>query len=106
MSGQREEDQLLPLFSSFIKTLDSLKNKIILSVNHTLHSFLTDWGHKSYYVGVTKAVIKKINPQVEIIDLTHKNWKFLTFEKQCMCSSGRFSIFHPESIFLTVVDYG
>lgn len=68
-------------------------------------AFLTDWGHKSYYVGVTKAVIKKINPQVEIIDLTHEVEVFNVREAMYVLFRA-FLDFPSESIFLAVVDYG
>ena len=68
-------------------------------------AFLTDWGHKSYYVGVTKAVIKKINPRVEIIDLTHEVEAFNVREAMYVLFRA-FGDFPSESIFLAVVDYG
>ena len=68
-------------------------------------AFLTDWGYKGYYVGVTKAVIKKINPQAEIIDLTHEVEAFNVREAMYVLFRA-FSDFPPESIFLAVVDYG
>ncbi|AFK06129.1 MULTISPECIES: SAM-dependent chlorinase/fluorinase [Mesotoga] len=34
-------------------------------------AFLTDWGSNSYYVGVTKVVMREINRMVEIIDICH-----------------------------------
>ncbi len=34
-------------------------------------ALLTDFGEKDYYVGTIKAVIKKICPEVELIDLSH-----------------------------------
>ncbi|HXL01501.1 MAG TPA: SAM-dependent chlorinase/fluorinase [Candidatus Atribacteria bacterium] len=68
-------------------------------------AFLTDWGYKSYYVGVTKAVIKKINPQVEIIDLTHEVEAFNVREAMYILYRA-FRDFPPESVFLAVVDYG
>ena len=68
-------------------------------------AFLTDWGYKGYYVGVTKAVIKKINPQTEIIDLTHEVEVFNVREAMYVLFRA-FSDFPPESIFLAVVDYG
>ncbi|MEM1863718.1 MAG: SAM-dependent chlorinase/fluorinase, partial [Desulfurococcaceae archaeon] len=36
-----------------------------------LIALITDFGYKDPYVGVMKAVIKSINPDVDIIDLTH-----------------------------------
>lgn len=68
-------------------------------------AFLTDWGYKGYYVGATKAVIKKINPQAEIIDLTHEVEAFNVREAMYVLFRA-FGDFPPESIFLAVVDYG
>jgi len=34
-------------------------------------ALMTDYGYKDPYVGVLKGVIKSINPDAEIIDLTH-----------------------------------
>ena len=35
-------------------------------------AFLSDWGSNSYYIASAKAVIKKINPEAEIIDICHE----------------------------------
>jgi len=39
--------------------------------SNSLIGLITDFGYKDPYVGVMKAVIKSINPRVEIIDITH-----------------------------------
>ncbi|MFO7881383.1 MAG: SAM-dependent chlorinase/fluorinase [Kosmotogaceae bacterium] len=66
-------------------------------------AFLSDWGYESYYVGVAKAVIKSINPEVEIIDLTHNikqyNIRQAAHILQRVCKD-----FTPQTIFLVVVD--
>ena len=37
-----------------------------------LIALLTDFGDKGNFVGVMKGVILKINPNVKLIDITHK----------------------------------
>ncbi len=68
-------------------------------------AFLTDWGYKSYYVGVVKAVIKRLNPNVEIIDITHEvepfNVKMGAYILQKVVRD-----FPKGTVFLAVVDYG
>lgn len=67
--------------------------------------FLTDWGLKSHYVGVAKAVIKRINPSAEIIDITHEVEPFNVRKASHVLY--RASIDFPSStVFLVVVDYG
>ncbi|AEH50410.1 SAM hydrolase/SAM-dependent halogenase family protein [Pseudothermotoga thermarum] len=68
-------------------------------------AFLTDWSYKSYYVGVAKAVMKRINPSVEIIDITHEiNPYDVRMAAHVLL---RASFDFPEgTIFVAVVDYG
>lgn len=67
--------------------------------------FLTDWGTKSYYVGVAKGVIRQINPEVEIIDLTHEVEPYSVREAMHILFRA-YRDFPPGSIFLGVVDSG
>ncbi|MGI0481308.1 SAM hydrolase/SAM-dependent halogenase family protein [Geminocystis sp. CENA526] len=66
-------------------------------------TLLTDFGLQDVYVGVMKGVIKSINPNVEIIDLTHQ------IPPQNI-SAGRFALmnavdFFPDNtIYLVIVD--
>ncbi|TYB95667.1 MAG: SAM-dependent chlorinase/fluorinase [Kosmotoga sp.] len=66
-------------------------------------AFMSDWGYESYYVGVAKAVIKSIKPDVEIIDITHNvkeyNIRQAAHILQRVCKD-----FPSQSIFLVVVD--
>lgn len=66
---------------------------------------LTDWGQKSYYVGVVKGVILKIHPQAEIIDLTHEVEPYNVREAMYILDRA-YREFTSGSIFLSVVDYG
>ncbi|MGQ9746363.1 MAG: SAM hydrolase/SAM-dependent halogenase family protein [Candidatus Caldatribacteriaceae bacterium] len=66
---------------------------------------LTDWGQKSYYAGVIKGVILKINPQAQIIDLTHEIEPYNVREAMYILDRA-YREFPHGSIFLSVVDYG
>lgn len=67
--------------------------------------FLTDWGLKSHYVGVAKAVIKRINPSAEIIDITHEIEPFNVRKASHVLYRASLD-FPPSTVFLVVVDYG
>ncbi|MGC8778444.1 MAG: SAM-dependent chlorinase/fluorinase, partial [Candidatus Caldatribacteriaceae bacterium] len=66
---------------------------------------LTDWGSKSYYVGVAKGVIYQINPQAAIIDLTHDVEPYNVREAMHILFRA-YRDFPSGSIFCSVVDYG
>jgi len=68
-------------------------------------AFLTDWSVKSYYVGVAKAVIKRINPGAEIIDITHEINPF-DVRMACHVLLRASKDFPKGTIFLAVVDHG
>lgn len=68
-------------------------------------AFLTDWGMASYYVGIAKSVMKQINPNVEIIDITHDIQPFNIREAMYILQR-TFPDFPPGTIFCSVVDYG
>jgi len=68
-------------------------------------AFLTDWGMASYYVGIAKSVMKQINPEVDIIDITHDIQPFNTHEAMYILQR-TFPDFPPGTIFCSVVDYG
>ncbi|MGB9821253.1 MAG: SAM hydrolase/SAM-dependent halogenase family protein [Pseudothermotoga sp.] len=68
-------------------------------------AFLTDWSLKSYYVGVAKAVMKRINPKAEIIDITHDIKPFDV--RMAAHILLRASVDFPQgTVFVAVVDYG
>jgi hypothetical protein len=71
----------------------------------TFIAFLTDWGISSYYVGVAKSVMKQINPQAEIIDITHDIEPFNIHEAMYILQRA-FPDFPPRTVFCAVVDYG
>lgn len=67
--------------------------------------FLTDWSVRSHYVGVAKAVMKRINPSVEIIDITHEIEPFnVRMASHILLRASK--DFPTGSIFVAVVDYG
>lgn len=70
-----------------------------------LVAFLSDWGLKSYYVGVCKAVIHSINPEAKVIDLTHEIEPFCVREAMHVLYRA-YRDFPPRTVFLTVVDHG
>ena len=68
-------------------------------------AFLSDWGYTSYYVGVVKAVIKRIHPDAVIIDITHGIEPFNV--RMAMHVLYRASKdFLEGTVFLAVVDHG
>lgn len=66
---------------------------------------LTDWGYQSYYVGVVKGVIHKINPCGTVIDLTHEIEPYNVREAMHILARA-YRDFPQKSIFMGVVDYG
>lgn len=68
-------------------------------------SLITDYGCRDPYVGVVKAVIKSINPDVEVIDLTHSIERHDVFEAAIVLTVSA-KYFPPGTIFIVVVDPG
>ncbi len=68
-------------------------------------AFMTDWGYKSYYVGVAKGVIKTINPNATIVDLTHGIEPFNVRMAMHMLARS-VNDFPRETVFLVVIDQG
>jgi len=67
--------------------------------------FLSDWGTRSYYVGVAKAIIYSINPSAVVVDLSHEITPFNV--REAMHVLYRASRDFPKNtVFLCVVDYG
>lgn len=64
---------------------------------------MTDYGLKDPYVGVMKGVIKKINPKVEVIDLTHEIPKF-KIDVAAYLLLKTYKYFPKGSIFTCVID--
>ncbi len=66
---------------------------------------MTDYGYRDPYVGVVKGVIKSINPDAEIIDLTHGIQRHNILEAAVMLAVSA-KYFPKGSIFVVVVDPG
>lgn len=70
-----------------------------------LITILTDYGYRDPYVGVVKGVIKSINPEAEVIDLTHGVERHNILEAAVILAvSSRY--FPKSTIFVVVVDPG
>lgn len=68
-------------------------------------SLITDFGLKDNFVGVMKAVILKINPQVHIIDISHALEPQDIMEAALMLQSS-YNYFPSGTVHLVVVDPG
>ncbi len=66
---------------------------------------LTDFGYKDPYVGVVKGVIKSINPNADIIDLTHEVSRQDVYEAALLLFVS-YKYFPHSTIFVSVVDPG
>ncbi|MEZ0394121.1 MAG: S-adenosyl-l-methionine hydroxide adenosyltransferase family protein [Desulfurococcaceae archaeon] len=70
-----------------------------------LIALLTDYGYKDPYAGVMKGVIKAINPEAEIVDLTHGISRQDVLEGALALLAAR-GYFPAGTIFVAVVDPG
>jgi len=66
-------------------------------------ALLTDFGLKDNFVGVMKGVIYKINPNVNIIDITHEIESHNIFEAYLILKNS-YKFFPEKTIFVSVVD--
>lgn len=73
-------------------------------MNKRIIAFISDFGY-SFYVGQVKGVIKSINPDADIIDITHNIPKFNIKAGQFILHSS-YKYFPNETIFLCVIDPG
>ncbi len=67
--------------------------------------FISDFGYRSPYVAICKGVISGINPDANIIDLTHDISVHSVIEANFVLKHS-YIHFSPQSIFLCVVDPG
>lgn len=65
----------------------------------------TDYGTNDHLVGVMKGVILKINPEAQIVDITHHITPFDLLEGALAIASA-YSYFPPRTIHVVVVDPG
>ena len=68
-------------------------------------ALLTDFGMKDPYVSAMKAVIKSINPNVDIIDISHDVESFNIFQASFVLA-GAAKFFPRGAVFVVVVDPG
>ena len=68
-------------------------------------TLITDFGDKSGYVGVMKGVILSINPDCQIVDITH-HISPQDREEAAFVLKSAYPFFPPDSIHLVVVDPG
>jgi hypothetical protein len=74
-------------------------------MRRSIITLTTDFGTKDGYVGAVKGVIKRINPQVEILDITHQVDAFDVLGAAFVLSNF-YKYFPQGSIHLVVVDPG
>lgn len=65
----------------------------------------TDYGTDDHLVGVLKGVILKINPEVQIVDITHGVTSFDVLDG-AMAIANAYAYFPPRTIHVVVVDPG
>ncbi len=68
-------------------------------------ALLTDFGYKDPYVGLMKAIIYRINSEVNIVDITHDITSFSIQEASYILYVS-YRYFPKQTIFLVVVDPG
>jgi S-adenosyl-L-methionine hydrolase (adenosine-forming) len=68
-------------------------------------ALLTDFGHRDPFVGTMKGVMLGINPDLQLIDLSHEITPQRVREAAIVLSA-TFPYFPPHTIFLVVVDPG
>ncbi len=66
-------------------------------------AFISDWGYKSYYVGVAKSVIYSISPNSKVIDISHDIDPF-DVEEAAHIIERVFDDLPKRSVLLCVVD--
>ena len=65
----------------------------------------TDYGTNDHLVGVLKGVILKINPDAQIVDITHQVTPFDLLDG-ALSIAAAYSYFPPRSIHVVIVDPG
>ncbi len=66
-------------------------------------AFITDFGESDYFVGSMKGVILSINPEIEIVDITHNITPFDILEAGFVLRASC-NYFPQKTIFITIVD--
>jgi S-adenosylmethionine hydrolase len=70
-----------------------------------LCGLITDFGNKDYFTGVMKCVIKRINPGVEVIDISNEIPSYSILPASFTLEQ-TYGFFPDSSVFLVVVDPG
>lgn len=82
---------------AFSAVAETAPNKII--------AFLTDWGQTDYFVGACKGVMLTINPELQLVDISHGVTPFDIQEgANTLLYAAR--EFPPGTVFLAIVDPG
>lgn len=68
-----------------------------------LVTLTTDFGHKDPFVGQVKGAIKKVNPEAEIIDITHDITRY-SIKEAAIVIGLSYKYFPPRTVHLVVVD--
>lgn len=71
----------------------------------TVCGLITDFGEKDYFIGIVKAVMKRINSSLEIIDITN-NIKSYSILAASFALEKSYRFFPNPAIFLVVIDPG
>jgi S-adenosyl-L-methionine hydrolase (adenosine-forming) len=75
------------------------------ALTNPIITLTTDYGNHDHLVGVIKGVILKINPEVQIVDITNHVTPFDLLDGALAISSA-YSYFPPRTIHVVVVDPG
>ncbi len=78
---------------------------IIMKIEKRICGLITDFGNKDYFIGTLKGVIKKINPNVEVIDISNDIPSYNILPASFTIDK-TYPFFPMETIFLVVVDPG
>ena len=68
-------------------------------------ALLTDFGHQDIFVGVMKAIMLRINPNLHIVDITHEVAP-QAVRTACLLLMHSYKYFPKDTIFVAVVDPG
>lgn len=74
-------------------------------MTNSIITLTTDYGNDDHLVGALKGVILKINPDVTIVDITHRVAPFDLLDG-ALTIAGAYSYFPPRTIHIVVVDPG
>lgn len=85
--------------------LFSLSGLILLQMGKSTITLTTDFGTEDGYVGAVKGVIKRINPEANVVDITHRIEPFDVLAA-AFALNNFYGYFPPGSIHLVVVDPG